>query len=55
MINGLFKTELIGPRGPAGPSHKSTSPPAEWVDWFNYSGLCEYCGDIQRGKLEDAF
>lgn len=28
---------------------------AEWVDWFNFRRLYEYCGDIPPAELEAAY
>jgi putative transposase len=54
-INGLFKTELIKPRGPWRTLEQVEFATAEWVDWFNHSRLYEYCGDISPAELEEAF
>ncbi len=54
-INGLFKTELIKPRGPWRTLDQVEFAAAEWVDWFNHRRLYEYCGDIPPAELEDAF
>ena len=54
-INGLFKTELIKPRGPWRTLEQVEFAAAEWVDWFNHRRLYEYCGDIPPAELEDAF
>ena len=45
-INGLYKTELIKPRGPWRTVEEVEYATAEWVDWFNHRRLYEYCGDI---------
>jgi putative transposase len=45
-INGLYKTELIKPRGPWRTLDAVKIATAEWVDWFNHRRLYEYCGDI---------
>ena len=49
-INGLYKTELIRPRGPWRTADAVEYATAEWVDWFNHRRLYEYCGDIPRSK-----
>ncbi len=54
-INGLYKTELIKPRGPWRTLGQVEIATAEWVDWFNHRRLYEYCGDIPPAELEDAF
>ena len=52
-INGLYKTELIKPRGPWRTLDSVEIATAEWVDWFNHHRLYEYCGDIQPAEAED--
>jgi putative transposase len=54
-INGLYKTELIKPRGPWRTVDHVEIATAEWVDWFNHRRLYEYCGDIPPAELEDAY
>jgi putative transposase len=54
-INGLFKTELIKPRGPWRTLEQVEFAAAEWIDWFNHRRLYEYCGDIPPAELEEAF
>jgi putative transposase len=54
-INGLYKTELIKPRGPWRTLDLVEIAPAEWVDWFNHRRLYEYCGDIPPADLETAY
>jgi len=54
-INGLFKTELIKPRGPwRTPDHVEVAT-AEWIDWFNYRRVYRYCGDVPPAELEEAY
>lgn len=53
-INGLYKTELIKPRGPWKTLDEVEYATAEWVDWFNHRRLYEYCGDIPPAELEAA-
>lgn len=53
-INGLYKTELIKPRGPWRTVDEVEIATAEWVDWFNHRRLYEYCGDIPPSDLEAA-
>ena len=54
-INGLFKTELIKPRGPwRTPDHVEVAT-AEWIDWFNFRRLYRYCGDVPPAELEEAY
>lgn len=54
-INGLYKTELIKPRGPWRTADVVEIATAEWVDWFNHRRLYEYCGDIPPVDLETAY
>jgi putative transposase len=54
-INGLYKTELIRPRGPWKTVDQVELATAEWVDWFNHRRLYGYCGDIPPAELEDAY
>jgi putative transposase len=54
-INGLYKTELIKPRGPWRTLDAVEIATAEWVDWFNHRRLYEFCGDIPPADLEDAY
>ena len=54
-INGLYKTELIKPRGPWRTLDTVEIATAEWVDWFNHRRLYEYCGDIPPADLETAY
>jgi putative transposase len=54
-INGLYKTEVIKPRGPWKSVDDVEITTAEWVDWFNHRRLYEYCGDIPPAELEAAY
>ena len=54
-INGLYKTELIKPRGPWRTVDDVEIATAEWVDWFNHRRLYEYCGDVPPADLEAAY
>src|SRR6476660_1640625 len=54
-INGLYKTELIKPRGPWRTLDVVEYATAEWVDWFNFRRLYEYCGDIPPAQAEDHY
>lgn len=51
-INGLYKTELIKPRGPWRTADAVEFATAEYVDWFNHRRLYEYCGDIPPAERE---
>jgi putative transposase len=54
-VNGLYKTELIKPRGPWKSVDDVEIATAEWVDWFNHRRLYEYCGDIPPAEPEAAY
>jgi putative transposase len=54
-INGLYKTELIKPSKPWRTIEEVELATAEWVHWFNYRRLYEYCGDIPPAELEAAY
>ncbi len=54
-INGLYKTELIKPRGPWRTVDHVEIATLEWVDWFNHRRLYEHCGDIPPAELEAAY
>ncbi|WP_433655198.1 IS3 family transposase [Nocardia sp. CA-128927] len=51
-INGLYKTELIKPRGPWRTVDQVEVATLEWVDWFNHRRLYERCGDIPPVEFE---
>jgi putative transposase len=53
-VIGLFKTELIKPRGPWRTAEQVEIATLEWVDWFNHRRLFEACGDIPPAELERA-
>jgi len=54
-VIGLFKTELIKPRGPWKNAGQVESATLEYVDWFNHRRLYETCGDIPPAELEAAY
>ncbi len=54
-INGLYKTELIKPRGPWRTLDAVEIATAERVDWFNHRRLYEYNGDIPPTEAEDHY
>jgi putative transposase len=54
-INGLYKTELIKPKGPWRTADQVEIATLEWVDWFNHRRLYEHCGDIPPAELEAAY
>ncbi len=51
---GLFKTELIKPRGPWRSVEQVEIATLEYVDWYNHRRLFEACGDIPPAELEAA-
>ena len=53
-VIGLFKTELIKPRGPWRTVEQVEIATLEYVDWFNHRRLYESCGDIPPAELEAA-
>jgi putative transposase len=53
-INGLYKTELIKPRGPWRTVDQVEVATAEWVDWFNHRRLYQHCGDMPPAQAEAA-
>ena len=54
-VIGLFKTELIRPRGPwRGPDAVELAT-LEWVDWFNNRRLFEALGDIPPAEAEATY
>jgi putative transposase len=54
-INGLYKTEVIKPRGPWRSADQVEFATAEWVDWFNHRRLYQRCGDIPPAETETAY
>ena len=52
---GLYKTELIKPRGPWRTADQVEIATLEYVDWFNHRRLYEACGDIPPAELETAY
>ena len=53
-IIGLYKTELIKPRGPWKGLDDLEIATAEWVDWFNHRRPFEYCDDLTPAEAEQA-
>ncbi|GAY08566.1 mobile element protein [Pseudonocardia sp. N23] len=51
---GLFKTELIKPRGPWRTVEQVEIATLEYVDWFNHRRLHSAAGDIPPAELEAA-
>jgi putative transposase len=54
-VIGLFKTELIKPRGPWRTAEQVELATLEYVDWFNHRRIYEACGDIPPAELEAAY
>jgi transposase InsO family protein len=54
-INGLYKTEVIRPRGPWRTVDDVEFATLEWVDWFNNRRLLKPIGDIPPVELEMAY
>jgi transposase InsO family protein len=54
-IIGLFKTEVIGPRGPWRNIDSVEYATLEWVDWFNNRRLLEPIGDVPPAEFELAY
>ena len=54
-VIGLFKTELIHPRGPWRTRDDVEYAVLEWVDWFNHRRLLEPIGMIPPVEKEDAY
>jgi putative transposase len=54
-VIGLFKTELIKPRGPWRTAEQVEIATMNYVDWFNHRRLYEACGDIPPAELEAAY
>lgn len=54
-INGLYKTELIKPRGPWRTIDHVELATAEWVEWFNHRRLYQCCGDVPPVEMEQTY
>ena len=54
-VIGLFKTELIKPRGPWRTAEQVEIATLEYTDWFTHRRLYEACGDIPPANLETAY
>ncbi len=54
-IIGLFKTEVIGKRGPWRHLEAVEFATLGWVDWFNHRRLLEPIGDIPPAELEEVY
>ena len=51
-VIGLFKTELIKPRGPWRTAEQVEIATLDYVDWFNNRRRYDACGDIPPAELE---
>jgi transposase InsO family protein len=54
-IIGLYKTELIGRRGPWKGIDDVEYATLEWVDWFNHRRLLEPIGHVPPAEFEAAY
>jgi putative transposase len=54
-VIGLYKTELIKPRGPWHTCEQVEAATLHYIDWFNHQRLFEACGDIPPAELEAAY
>ena len=54
-LNGLYKTEVIHPRGPWKTRDAVEYATLEWVDWFNNRRLLEPIGNIPPAEFEAAY
>jgi putative transposase len=51
-VNGLFKTELIGPCGPWRSVEQVEIAMLEWIDWYNHHRLHSTLGYIPPVEFE---
>ena len=49
-VIGLFKTEVIHPRGPWRSREAVEFATLEWVDWFNHRRLLQPIGNVPPAK-----
>ena len=54
-IIGLFKTEVIWPRGPWKNIDEVEYATLQWVDWFNNRRLLEPIGNVPPAEFEQAY
>jgi transposase InsO family protein len=54
-VIGLFKTEVIRPRGPWHSLEAVEFATLEWVDWFNHRRLLESIGNVPPAEAEAAY
>jgi putative transposase len=50
-VIGLYRTELVKPRGPWRTCEQVEAATLHYVDWFNHQRLFETCGDIPPAEL----
>ncbi|MGH9064237.1 MAG: IS3 family transposase, partial [Acidimicrobiales bacterium] len=51
-VNGLYKTELVGPRGPWRTVSALELATAAWVEWWNQRRLHSWCGHVPPAEYE---
>ena len=54
-VIGLYKTEVIGRRGPWKGFDDVEYATLEWVDWFNHRRILEPLGDIPPAEYEATY
>jgi putative transposase len=54
-VHGLYKTELIGPRGPWRGRWDVEIATLEWIDWYNHRRLHSALGDVPPAEYEANF
>jgi len=54
-VNGLYKTELIRPKGPWRTADDVELATAGWVHWWNHSRLHGACGDLPPYEFEATY
>ena len=54
-VNGLYKAELISPRGPWRSADQVELATAEWVHFWNVNRLHEACGYLPPTEFEAAY
>ena len=54
-INGLFKTEVIRPRGPWRSVEAVEFATLDWVDWFDTHRLLAPIGNIPPAEAEERY